>query len=428
VIKIINAMLLILIKSSFKTLSKNKLTNFLTMLGIIIGITSIISIVSIGEGTKIEIKKITDSLGSEQLFISSGMSYNIDEYSDFSKIQSDGYMSNTDLTRDTVNFLKNKNLQGVKAITASSEVVGSEVGYNGKNNAISVSTAEPEDKFMSKINMLYGSFIDNQDMANKAKVIVIGPYVAKNIFGKESNAMGKYLRVGDSLFQVKGVIKPRVQERTNIINRTIPDLQSSVAYIPYSTAKTIFSTTESLQGIYVQLEPNQDPNVTTKEITTLLRQKHKLKQDRPDDFLISSSSQVTGELDNIISIITVGLAGIAGISLFVGGIGIMNTMIISVTERTREIGLKKALGAKNRDILLQFLFESITITFVGGVFGILLGLIISFVVQYFEVPSYLSWNSVFLSTGILVLIGIVFGMYPAYKASKLNPIDALKFE
>jgi putative ABC transport system permease protein len=424
-------MIFLLIKSSFKSLSKNRLTAFLTMLGIIIGITAVISIIAIGEGTKKEVQNITSEISSNQLNITGQPDYDVSnsnntEYNKITEIEQAPYTN--PLTRETVTFLKNKNIKGVTNIFDTPTTIQTELIYNNKIYSTKLLASDQNHKESLKINILYGNFIDIKDISNREKIAVIEQKMAKNMFGEESKAIGKYIRLGEQVFQIKGVIRDKINKNNNLMGVKLEDVDSYSIYIPYTTAGLFFDIQDTLENIVVQLELNQNPNIIKNEISTLLREKFELKKNRPNTFSITSSSEMVDQFNKITDIVTLTLASIAGISLLVGGIGIMNIMIISITERTREIGLRKALGAKNSDILLQFLFESIAITLTGGFIGIILGLVISFIIRYLGLPSELSWNSIILSTSILIVIGIVFGIYPAQRASKLNPIESLRFE
>ena len=402
-----------LIKSSLVALLANKTRTGLTMLGIIIGIASVISLLSIGQGAQDSIKQSVSSLGSNLLTISAG--------SQRSGLVQGGAGTATSLTT--------KDVDAIKELAKTSDINGVSPEFSrntqviaGSNNTnVSINGATPDYAIVHNYEMQEGSFITDAQVTNRSKVAVIGPDTATNLFGTGSVSVGQDIKINKIIFKVIGITKTK--GTTGFQN---PD---DVVIIPLTTAQKVVFGQDNLRSIVVQTKSAESLTQVQSELTTTLLGTHKISDPTAADFTIRNSADTLSTLSSVTSILTTLLAGIAGISLLVGGIGIMNIMIVTVTERTREIGLRKAVGAKNQAILNQFLVESIVITFLGGLIGVVLGLAISNGLQAFAgISVNVSLNSILLSAGVSILVGVVFGLYPAISASKLNPIEALRFE
>ena len=266
-----------------------------------------------------------------------------------------------------------------------------------------------------------GGFISDQHIKTKAKVVVIGPTTATDLFGEDSSPIGQTTRINGMQFTVIGVTVPK--GGSGFSN------SDDIVYIPFSTAQQFLFGGEYVTSIDIEAESADAMTKIQADITTLLRKRHNLTGDTASDFSIMNQNDIVQTASSITGTFTILLGAVAGISLLVGGIGIMNMMLTTVTERTREIGLRKAIGAKRKDINKQFLAEAIVLTVVGGILGIILGAIISMVVTYTGLlTTKISFNSILLAFGVSAAIGITFGYYPARRAANLNPIDALRYE
>ena len=274
---------------------------------------------------------------------------------------------------------------------------------------------------IDSVNIEKGDFISSDDELSLAKVAVIGPDVSDTLFGEGTDPIGKSIQIKDVNFNVIGLTQSK---GASVFSN--PDENIS---IPLSSAMKILFGKNNVQVIFASAENSELVNQTMNDIEDILLEQHNISDPDEADFTVNSSKQALSILDSITSILTLMLASIAGISLVVGGVGIMNIMLVSVTERTREIGLLKSIGAKRKDILNQFLIEAIALTLTGGIIGIVLGIILAYYITgYLEIPYVLKYNSILIAVGVSTIVGIVFGLYPASRASKLNPIDALRFE
>jgi len=405
--------LLELIQTALAGLLANKTRTGLTMLGIVIGIASVITLLAIGQGSQDSIKQSVSNLGSNLLTISAG--------SQRTGLVQGGAGTATSLTLADVtaiqDYAKSGNITGVSPeFSRNTQVVA---GSNNTN--VSITGAVPDYATVHNYQIQSGSFITSDQNTSRAKVAVIGPDTATNLFGENSSPVGQEIKINKIVFKVIGVT---VAKGSSGFQN--PD---DVIMVPLITAqKTVFGQ-DNLRSIVVQVKNAETMTQVQDDLTSLLLTKHKITDPAKADFTIRNSADTLSTLSSVTSIFTTLLAGIASISLLVGGIGIMNIMIVTVTERTREIGLRKAVGAQNNAILSQFLVEAIVMTTLGGIIGVTLGFAISFGLQTFANLSVsVSWTSVLLSTGVSVLVGLIFGIYPAMQAAKLSPIDALKYE
>jgi putative ABC transport system permease protein len=401
-----------IVLETYSALSSNKIRSGLTMLGIIIGIASVIAMTAIGSGAQNSIENSIQSIGSNLIIVSPGAQRG-------AGIQiSAGRGSAKSLKLSDSQALTS--IPGVKAVAP--EVSGRyQVTAKGSNTNTTVDGVTPEYPDVRNVEIEEGSFITDQNISSGAKVAVIGPTVRDDLFGEGSDAMGQIIKIKGTQFKIVGITKAK--GGTGFQN---PD---DIIYIPISTAQRYFSGDEYLTSISVSAE---DAGVTTQvqtDVTTTLLDLHHISDSTQADFNTLNQADIIATAASVTGTFTTLLAAVAGISLLVGGIGIMNMMLTTVTERTREIGLRKAIGAKRRDISKQFLVEAVALTFIGGVVGVALGWLISFAVSATGIiATSVSLSSVLLAFGVSASIGIIFGYYPASRASKLNPIEALRYE
>jgi putative ABC transport system permease protein len=401
-----------LLKIALKALNNNKMRCFLTMLGVIIGVGAVITMLAIGQGTQNSIKSQISEMGSNMIMIMPGTE------------QRGGVRQSS----DDMQTLKPSDYEAlasqaklVSYITPSVSSQGQWV--NGNNNypsqAQGVNT-QYLDIRQRKVSQ--GEMFTEEDVKNAAKVCVIGKTLVDNLFPNGEDPIGKIVRFGKIPMTIVGVLD---EKGYNSMGQDQDDL----ALVPYTTVMKRILAIDYLQGIQASAVDEEETDATTEEITEILRTQHKLRDDQEDNFTIRSTQELSETISSTSSMMTVLLAAVAGISLLVGGIGIMNIMIVSVTERTREIGLRMSIGARGKDIMTQFLIEAVIISVTGGILGILAGgiatWIISAVVHW---PVEISATSVVLSFMVCTIIGVVFGFYPAAKASNLDPIEAIRYE
>ncbi|GIL22680.1 MAG: ABC transporter permease [Bacteroidota bacterium] len=400
-----------LIRIALTALQRNKLRAFLTMLGVIIGVASVIVMLAIGEGSKQSIKEQISSMGSNMLFVQPGSDQRGGVRQDFSQSKT--------LTLVDLQALQ-KNATYLSDI--SPQVNGSgQVIYSSKNWPTSVYGVSPAFLNIRKLSINSGSMFTDKDVASAAKVAVIGQTIVENLFGNE-NPIGKTIRFNKIPFRVIGVLDEKGQN-------TFGQDQDDIILAPYTTVQKRIQAATHLQSITASAQSEEVAEAAVEQVETILRASHKLKDSDDNNFTVRSQQELISTFSSTSEMMTVLLVAIASISLVIGGIGIMNIMYVSVTERTREIGLRMAVGGRGKDILLQFLLEAILISITGGVLGVVLGLSSTFVVS-----SYLSWpvvitaNSIIISFTVCAITGIFFGWYPARKASAADPIVALRYE
>lgn len=395
-----------------RALANNKLRAFLTMLGIIIGVASVITMLAIGQGSKKSIQTQIAEMGSNMIMIHPGAEMRGGVRQDPSAMQTlklDDFKS----LQDETNFLS----------AVSPNVSSSGQLINGANNyPSSVTGVSPEYLEIRQLSIENGTMFTNADIQSSAKVCVIGKTIVDNLFPDGSDPIGKVIRFNKIPFKVVGVLKSKGYNSMGMD-------QDDVVLAPYTTVMKRLLAVTYLQGIFASALTEDMTDNATEEITAILRKNHKLKESDDDDFTIRSQQELSTMLNTTTDLMTTLLACIAGISLVVGGIGIMNIMYVSVTERTREIGLRMSVGARGIDILSQFLIEAILISITGGIIGILIGIGASFAVKNIaHWPIYIQSWSVLLSFAVCTITGVFFGWYPAQKASNLDPIDAIRYE
>ena len=400
-----------LLKIALKALNNDKLRCFLTMLGIIIGVASVITMLAIGQGSKNSIKEQISEMGSNMIMIHPG------------NMQRGGVRQSAD-DMQTLKIADYEALQSLPGITAISPSVNSSGQFvNGNNNYPStVYGITPDYLDIRKLKVKEGAMFTEHDIKSAAKVCVLGKTVADNLFPNGEDPVGRVIRFGKIPLTVIGLLESK---GTNSMGMD----QDDVVLAPYTTVMKRMLAIDYLQGLFASAADESKTDETIDEITEILRSQHKIKDGDEDDFEIRSQQELSEMMNSTSDMMTVLLACIAGISLLVGGIGIMNIMFVSVTERTREIGLRMSIGARGVDILSQFLIEAIIISVTGGVIGIIIGLLASWMVTVIaHWPVYIQLYSVGLSFAVCTITGVFFGWYPAKKAAGLDPIEAIRYE
>ena len=400
-----------LLKIALKALNNNKLRCFLTMLGIIIGVASVITMLAIGQGSKNSIKAQISEMGSNMIMIHPG------------NMQRGGVRQSADdmQTLEVADYEALKDLPGVAAVSPSVNSGGQLV--NGNNNyPSSIYGVTPEYLDIRKFKVKDGAMFTDHDIKSAAKVCILGKTVVDNLFPNGDDPVGRVIRFGKIPLTVIGVLESK---GTNSMGQD----QDDVVIAPYTTVMKRILAIDYIQGIFASAADENQTDETIESITEVLRTRHKIKDDADNDFEIRSQQELSEMMNSTSDMMTVLLACIAGISLLVGGIGIMNIMYVSVTERTREIGLRMSIGARGIDILSQFLIEAVIISVSGGIIGILLGVIASWMVNVIaHWPVYIQLYSVILSFAVCTVTGVFFGWYPAKKAASLDPIEAIRYE
>lgn len=401
-----------LAKISVRALQRNKLRAFLTMLGIIIGVASVIAMLAIGEGSTQSIKKQISSMGSNMLFVQPGSDFRGGVRQDFSESQS--------LTPKDFIAIKEQN---TTLADMSPQVNGSgQVIFGTGNWPTTIYGVSPEYLSIRKLEMKKGSIFTSKDIQTSAKVAVVGQTVVDNIFKNGEDPVGQTIRFNKIPLKIIGVLAEKGQN-------SFGQDQDDVILAPYTTVQKRILAITYYQSITMSAKSEEIVDEAAEEIAEILRASHKLKESDEDDFNVRTQQELISTFSSTSEILTLLLVAIASISLIVGGVGIMNIMYVSVTERTREIGLRLAVGGRGIDILLQFLAEAIMISITGGIIGVALGIgstiALSNVLGW---PVVISAQSIAISFLVCAVTGIFFGWYPARKASNLDPIVALRFE
>lgn len=401
-----------LLKIALRALANNKLRGFLTMLGIIIGVASVITMLAIGQGSKRSIQAQISEMGSNMIMIQPGADMRGGVRQDASAMETLKLQDYEDIVNET------------RYVSATSPSVNSsgQVIYGANNAPTTVYGISPDYMEIRRYEVEDGDMFSDQDVQTAAKVCVIGKTVVDNLFPCGENPVGKVIRFQKLPFRVVGVLKSKGYNSMGMD-------QDDLILAPYTTIQKKVLAITHLQGITCSALKEEYTDQAIDEISEILRRNHRLRETDDDDFTIRSMQELSTMLTSTTDIMTTLLAAVAGISLLVGGIGIMNIMYVSVTERTREIGLRMSIGAKGMDILAQFLIESILISVTGGLIGVLFGVgaaLIVNVVAHF--PIYIQPWSVLLSFVVCTVTGVFFGWYPAKKAAQLDPIEAIRYE
>ena len=401
-----------LLKIALRALANNKLRGFLTMLGIIIGVASVITMLAIGQGSKRSIQAQISEMGSNMIMIQPGADMRGGVRQDASAMETLKLQDYEDIVNET------------RYVSATSPSVNSsgQAIYGANNAPTTVYGISPDYMEIRRYEVEDGDMFSDQDVQTAAKVCVIGKTVVDNLFPGGENPVGRVTRFQKLPFRVVGVLKSKGYNSMGMD-------QDDLILAPYTTIQKKILAITHLQGITCSALKEEYTDQAIDEISEILRRNHRLRETDDDDFTIRSMQELSTMLTSTTDIMTTLLAAVAGISLLVGGIGIMNIMYVSVTERTREIGLRMSIGAKGMDILAQFLIESILISVTGGLIGVLFGVgaaLIVNVVAHF--PIYIQPWSVLLSFVVCTVTGVFFGWYPAKKAAQLDPIEAIRYE
>ncbi|PIV51917.1 multidrug ABC transporter substrate-binding protein [Candidatus Falkowbacteria bacterium CG02_land_8_20_14_3_00_36_14] len=402
-----------LFAETYFALAINKGRSGLTILGIVIGIASVIAMIAIGQGAQSSIESNIQSIGSNLILVMPGFQRGVG-----AQVLS-GRGSAQTLTRADADAIK-KEVSLIKNI-APEISRRYQITAKGKNTNTQVVGTVPEYSAVRNIQVETGNFLTDSQINSNAKVAVLGPTTKEDLFGADVNPIAQIIRINKIEFKIIGITKSK--GGSGFSN------QDDMIFVPFATAQRFLAGDNYVTTISVEAQDQQSMAAIQQQITNLMLERHNISNPQMADFNVLNQSDIVAAATSVTGIFTILLASIAGISLLVGGIGIMNMMLTNVTERTREIGLRKAIGGKRRDISLQFLTESVMLTFLGGVFGIIFGWLLAFGVKsFFGITTQISSSPIALAFGVSAGIGIIFGYYPARRAAKLNPIEALRYE
>ena len=399
-----------LFRETIWSLSANKVRSGLTILGIVIGVGSVIAMVAIGQGSQASISERIESIGSNLIMIQPGSQRS-------GGIRTSSSMQT--LTEEDMNAIE-KEISNIAAV-APVDSGRYQITAKGTNTNTQTVGTTPDYASIKNITSDLGTFINEYHSKIYAKVAVLGPDTRDDLFGEGADPIGQTIRINGTEFKVIGITKAKGSSGMGS--------SDDVVYIPFSTSQHYLTGNDYVSSINITVDDQKEMTTAQEQITELLLKRHGITDASLADFRVMNQADILETASSITGTLTILLACIAGISLLVGGIGIMNMMLTTVTERTREIGLRKAVGIKKLYINLQFLAEAIMLTFLGGFAGIIFGWAISFLVSQFStLTTKISISSVFLAFGVSALIGIVFGFYPARKAAAMSPIEALRYE
>lgn len=407
--------LLRVLKEALTSVFSNKMRSFLTVLGIVIGVGAVIGLLAIGEGASASILGQIESIGTNSIYVM--------------RSSRDDVSNPKPLTLTDAEALSNRS-RAPHIIRATPVLTGQTTFSLGDISLQTMVFGSYSDYAeITGVEIAEGSYINPSNVDSRAAVIVVGPDLAEELFGRSTGVVGSMVRINNFPYRVIGVTKAVGGNQFNN-----PDMQ---AYMPITTIQYRVirqAVPEAVNYIIVQAQDSQSINLAIEEAQRVLRETHRLTPRQPNDFNLTNQEDILDIANSITSILTIFLAGVAGISLLVGGIGIMNIMLVTVTERTREIGLRKALGARKADIRLQFLTESALLSLIGGILGIglgwLLGLIVGMVASNFGTPltPVIQIEAILLATMFSTMVGLFFGLYPASRAANLEPVEALRYE
>jgi len=406
------------VRVAIRALNANKTRSSLTMLGVIIGVAAVIALLSIGQGVQKAVTDQIQSAGANLLFILPVQ---------VSEMGGGGFTGS--LTYDDVEAIADvRNVPDVAAV-APMMASSAQVTHRSEEARTTVAGVSPDYGVVRSVEVAYGRYLSSQDMDRRARVAVLGSETAEELFQEGAYPLGETIKINRIPFRVIGVLESK--------GAGFMGNEDGYIYVPITTAQVrLFPQQRNLAGefgvstVYVQVMSEDRMDTVTEEINQLLRHRHDISLGEDDDFAVINQTDLVDIMAEVTGILTLFLGAIAGISLLVGGIGIMNIMLVSVTERTREIGIRKAVGAKRRDILLQFLVEAMVLSLLGGAVGTALGYGLSQGISLLseDLATVVSMDSVLLATTFSLVVGIVFGLYPALRASRLHPIDALRYE
>jgi putative ABC transport system permease protein len=399
------------LRIALKALGRNKMRTALTMLGMIIGVAAVITMVALGTGAQTSIESQIQSAGTNMVMVSAG------NFQQGGVRMGQGNAST--LTPDDANAIRG--VQGVQYVAAGVNTRGQVVAGN-QNWGTQIQGTDVDMPLIRSWPVQLGAFFTPQDVATASKVAVLGTVVRDQLFGPDVDPTGQVIRVNNQPFTVSGVLISKGQSGMGTD-------QDDVVFVPFTTVMKKMRGITFIQQAQVSAASANDTSATADRIASLLRVRHKIQPGSPDDFMVRTMEEMAAVRVEATQTMTALLASIAGVSLLVGGIGIMNIMLVSVTERTREIGLRMAIGARGRDVLLQFLVEAVVLSLFGGAIGIGLGFALSQGVTFWmQWPTSVSPQAVLVAFGFAAVTGVFFGFYPARKAAALDPIDALRFE
>jgi putative ABC transport system permease protein len=403
------------LRVALRALTRNKVRSILTMLGVVIGVGAVIALVAAGEGARAQVVSQFESLGSNLLTVS--------PFTSFGFSRSGLQPSTTELTMDDVEAIEA--LASSVALVAPTYSGNGTMTYAGETTSASITGVTAEYTTVNNWQLARGRFVSVADNENLATVVVLGPSMVEDLFGSETvNPVGETVRIDRQNYEVIGVLESK--------GSTGPMSQDDAVMMPLRTAQVKLggAGTTQVSSISVQVRSAEEMDLAQAQLTAILRARHGLETGVDDDFRVQNQEDIVDSVTETSGTFTTLLASIAAISLVVGGIGIMNIMLVSVTERTREVGLRKAVGAKRADILLQFLAEAVVLSGIGGLVGVALGTVAAQIITPMlgGTQALVTGESVLLAVTVSLAIGVFFGLYPANRAARLNPIDALRYE
>ncbi|MGB7624804.1 MAG: ABC transporter permease [Terriglobia bacterium] len=395
--------------TAWKALGRHKLRATLTLLGISIGIAAVIAMVSIGDGANRAVIQKLENMGTNMLFVEAGNR----------QIQGVRTAFNTMMYEDVVAV---RNQCPSVALASPNVDFRAQVGYEDHNWNTQINGVDLDYRLIRHWNVVKGDYFTDSDLSSAEKVAVLGQTIVEQLFPEGKNPVGETIRVRGNPYKVVGVLETKGSSVTGAD-------QDDNIIIPWTTAQRKMLGIRYIKDMYISVVSREQIGMAKDQITSLMRQRHHLRPDQPDDFSIRDYTEIAEMVNETNRIMTLLLATVASLALFIGGINTMNIMLVTVTERTREIGLRLAVGAHQSDVRLQFLVEAVTLTVVGGVIGVGLGILSSAVISnVLEWPTVISLIAILVGLSVSAFVGMVFGYYPAHKAATLDPIDALRYE